>query len=118
MSDCLYEADNLLPRHDWDSWMRRFLLGFVLGVLLLPLGALLAAWFGAFSIHANDTAPVWEKALARRALNTAVARKAPKITNPVTPTDDNLLAGMKIFRDGCAGRHGARNNSSDYDASC
>ena len=35
----------------------------------------------------------------------------------VSATDENLLAGMKIFKDACSGCHGDPNASSDYGAS-
>jgi len=97
--------------------MRRFLLGFFLGVIVLPVGALLAVNLGTLSTRANEAPPAWEKALAQRALQNTAARKAPQVMNPVPPTDENLLAGMKIFKDGCAGCHGDATSTSDYGAS-
>jgi mono/diheme cytochrome c family protein len=95
----------------------RFLLGFVLGVAALPVAVLIAAWSGRLSTHANARPPAWEAALAKRALQGSAARKASHVTNPVAPTDENLLAGMKIFKGGCAGCHGDPNGNSDYGAS-
>jgi len=97
--------------------MRSFVLGFVLGILALPLCALIAAWLGYLPALAKAEPPRWEKAVATMALNSYVARHAPHVMNPVQPTDENLLAGLKIFRDGCAGCHGDAGASSDYGAS-
>jgi len=32
--------------------------------------------------------------------------EAPEVPNPVPPTDENLIAGAKVYVDGCAGCHG------------
>jgi mono/diheme cytochrome c family protein len=36
-----------------------------------------------------------------------VRRRAPELPNPVPSTDENLIAGAKIYSDECAGCHGA-----------
>jgi mono/diheme cytochrome c family protein len=97
--------------------VRRFVQGFVLGILALPLGALVAAWLGYLPALAKAEPPRWEKAVAQMTLNSYVARHAPHLANPIPPTDENLLAGLKVFRDGCAGCHGDPNAGSDYGAS-
>jgi len=85
--------------------MRKFVLGFFVGILTFPAGFVLLAWLGLFPALANADPPGWEKALAQMALNAYVSRRAPHLSNPVAATDENLLAGMKIFRDACAGCH-------------
>jgi mono/diheme cytochrome c family protein len=97
--------------------MRKFLWGFVAGILLLPLTALAGAWLGLLPTTANSAPPAWERAIARTALDSAAARNAPHLVNPVAPTDENLLAGMKIYRNACSGCHGDASQSSDYGAS-
>ena len=47
----------------------------------------------------------------------SVIRHAPHVANPIQPTDENLLAGLKTFRDACAGCHGDPNAASDYGVS-
>jgi mono/diheme cytochrome c family protein len=97
--------------------VRKLILGFALGILAIPAVALLAAWLGYLPTTAKAEPPPWEKTFARMALRSSVIRHAPHITNPVQPSDENLLAGMKIFRDACAGCHGDPNGNSDYGAS-
>ena len=97
--------------------MRKFVLGFVVGILTLPAGFLLLAWLGLIPALANADPPGWEKAFAQMTLNAYVSRHAPHLTNPVPATDENLLVGMKIFRDACAGCHGDPSATSDYGAS-
>ena len=40
------------------------------------------------------------------ALDASVDRRAPKLANPVQPTEANLLAGMKLYQTNCASCHG------------
>ena len=97
--------------------MRKFILGFVAGILALPAGSFLLAWLGFFPALANADPPGWEKAFAQMTLNTYVSRHAPHLANPVPATEENLLAGMKIFKDACSGCHGDPSANSDYGAS-
>jgi mono/diheme cytochrome c family protein len=86
--------------------MGKFLAGLVLGMLLVPAIFLIFALTGRLSIAANFAPPAWERTLAWMALQKSIARQAPEQKNPVAPTEENLLAGMKLFRDGCEGCHG------------
>lgn len=92
--------------------MRRFLLGFVVGLLAIPVGAFAAAWLGWLSTNANATPGAMEKAFMHLALDRAAARRAPHLTNPIAPTEENLMAGMKLFKGDCAGCHGDPNNGA------
>jgi|SRR5580692_286674 mono/diheme cytochrome c family protein len=96
--------------------MRKFLLGFVVGILALPVVALGAAWLGMLPTNANATPSRLEKAFAHLALDAAAARHAPHLGNPIPPTEENLMAGMKLFKNDCAGCHGDPNTASDSDA--
>jgi mono/diheme cytochrome c family protein len=86
--------------------MRRFILGLVAGLVAIPVVVFVAGWFGLLPTTANAAAPAWETAFAHRALDAAATRRAPHLRNPVAPTEANLRAGMKLFKDGCAGCHG------------
>ena len=77
-------------------------------------GFLVAACWSSLPPFANTDPPQWEKTFARLALNGYVARHAPRLTNPISATDENLLAGMNVFRDACAGCHGDPNGISQY----
>jgi thiosulfate dehydrogenase len=86
--------------------MRTFLLGFLLGLLTLPLLAFAIAWYGLFSVHASASPSFLESSLAQLALSRAAARRAPHLQNPIPPTEENLMAGVKLFKNDCAGCHG------------
>lgn len=86
--------------------MRRLALAALGGLLVFPLLAMLFAWLGVWSVDATATPPGWERAVARWAVNASVARRAPRVPNPISPTVDALRTGLKVYRDDCAGCHG------------
>src|SRR2546427_1523747 len=86
--------------------MRRLALAFVACMLILPAGAWVLASLGAWPLDAMGTPPAWERALARMAVNASVARRAPRTPNPLRPSPDVLLAGVKVYRDACGATAG------------
>jgi mono/diheme cytochrome c family protein len=95
--------------------MAKFAVGVLVGMVLLPALAGVAGLLGWISVDAKAVPSGWETSLAHSALDRAAAR-APRQTNPYPATDENLLAGMKIFQNACAGCHGDPTQSSDYGA--
>jgi mono/diheme cytochrome c family protein len=93
--------------------MRRFLLGFLLGVVALPLAVAIAACLGLFPINSNTSPRAWEIKFAHMALNASATRHAPHIANPIAPTDENLMAGVKLFKNDCAGCHGTPDSAHE-----
>jgi mono/diheme cytochrome c family protein len=91
--------------------MRKFLLGFVLGILTLPAWAFAAAGLGWLPTNAKATPSTLEKVFAHLALDSA-ARRAVYLANPIAPTEEHLMAGMKLFKGDCAGCHGDPNNAA------
>ena len=46
----------------------------------------------------------------RLRLDASMERRAPRVTSPMPPTDENLIDGMKIYTMNCAGCHGNLDN--------
>jgi mono/diheme cytochrome c family protein len=90
--------------------MRRFIWGVFFTLLLLIFGGLAFVLLGYMPTHANATPPSWEGSIASKALDASMDRRAPRLTNPVPPTDENLVEGMKIYTMNCALCHGGLNN--------
>ncbi len=86
--------------------MRNFVLGVVVTVLVLLIGGLGAALLGFLPTRANRSPGRMESHIAMSALDNSVDRHAPRVNNPVPPTDENLIAGVKIYTMNCAGCHG------------
>jgi thiosulfate dehydrogenase len=94
--------------------VRNFFYGVLVGVILVPLAIFLVVRAGLWPVAATVVPPAWESRLALRALRASVERSAPAEANPVAPTEENLLAGMKVFKDGCAGCHGDASGPSRW----
>ena len=86
--------------------MRKFLLGVILTLAILALGGLGFALLGFFPTAANVEPPHWERHLANGAMDASMERYAPRVTNPLLPTDQNLEDGMKLYTMNCALCHG------------
>lgn len=86
--------------------MHRFTRGLLTGFLAGPLIAALIAISGFWPVTALPDPPRLETVMARRALSASSARQAPRLQNPLSPSGDVLQAGLKGYRDGCAGCHG------------
>jgi mono/diheme cytochrome c family protein len=86
--------------------MGKFILGVIVTLLILILGVLGYAMLGFFPTAANVAPGHMESRLAMGAVDASMERHAPRITNPLTPTDQNLEDGMKLYTMNCALCHG------------
>jgi mono/diheme cytochrome c family protein len=86
--------------------MRNFILGIVVTILVLVIGGLGIALLGFAPTNSNTSPPKLERQIAMSALDASMERHAPRLNNPVPPTDENLIAGLKIYTMNCAGCHG------------
>jgi thiosulfate dehydrogenase len=86
--------------------VRKFFLGCVAGVLLVSAAAFLFVRLGFFDPRADIPVNSLESAIAMPSFDAAVDRHTAPAVNPVPATDDNLLAGMKIYQVNCASCHG------------
>ncbi|HLB93180.1 MAG TPA: cytochrome c [Terriglobales bacterium] len=86
--------------------MRNFVLGIVVTILALLIGSLGLALLGFLPTRANTMPPQMESHIAMSAMDSSVERHAPRLNNPVPPTDENLIEGVKIYTMNCALCHG------------
>jgi len=85
--------------------MRFFILGLVVGIVLLPLFMWLYFRFG-YAPVATASSPIpFERKLAHMALNARIKKEMPK-TVPIQATTDAYVAGAQIYRVNCAVCHG------------
>jgi thiosulfate dehydrogenase len=73
--------------------------------VLLPVAAFLYIWLGYAPVATAAPPFPLERTLAAMALRARIGREAPK-DSPVPPTEPNLLAGAKVYREYCAVCHG------------
>jgi mono/diheme cytochrome c family protein len=86
--------------------MKKFILGVIVTLLVLILGGLGLAMLGFFPTAANVEPPHFETHLMMGSVDASMERHAPRVTNPLTPTDQNLEDGMKLYTMNCALCHG------------
>jgi len=86
--------------------MRNFIFGVVITSLVLVIGGAGFALLGFIPTNANAAPPKLERQIAMSALDASMERHAPRVNNPLPPTDENLIAGIKIYTMACAECHG------------
>ena len=91
--------------------MRNFLLGAVTGVVLLFLCAALYLRLGFAEVRGDLRPSKSEERLMTAAVHASVRRRAPDLSNPIPPTDENLIMGAKLYVNNCSGCHGAADKS-------
>src|SRR4029077_13686618 len=52
--------------------------------------------------------------LAGMAVDASVARSAPRLSNPIGANDEELIGGINLYRNNCAGCHGDASRPSDW----
>ncbi len=92
--------------------------GFGIGVLVtllgLGAGAYGAASLGWIPANADAQPGGLERKFAHTALDAWMEKNSPSQENPVAVTDENLLAGLKLYRNNCAGCHGDKDVVSQF----
>ena len=86
--------------------MPKFVFGFIAGLVVALLGIFLWVRLGFVNPRADVPVSALEKYVAMPSLDAAEDRHAPEVRNPLQPTDDNLIAGMKVYETNCASCHG------------
>jgi mono/diheme cytochrome c family protein len=86
--------------------MGKFILGVLLTLIVLILAGAGFAMLGFLPTAANIEPPHWEYHFAMSAIDASMERHAPRIANPLTPSDQNLEDGMKLYTMNCALCHG------------
>lgn len=85
----------------------RFVSGLVVGAALVLVGEYLFLTRGGLPVAARDARALpLERYVAGKALEVAVGRDAARPA-PIPTDAKNLLAGARVYRENCAGCHGA-----------
>lgn len=85
--------------------MGRFLLGIVIGIILVPLAVLGYLKWGSVPVAVSDPPFPFEQKIAGSALHARIESQMIK-NPPIQPTAENLIAGAHIYGDSCAVCHG------------
>jgi mono/diheme cytochrome c family protein len=85
--------------------LKSFLVGLLLGVLLVPAAAYIYMTAGHPPVATTDPDLPFEKMMVRKALGERIDREMPKSV-PIAADETNYLAGAQIYRADCAVCHG------------
>jgi mono/diheme cytochrome c family protein len=86
--------------------MKNFLLGVITTLTVLAIGAVGCLRLGLSEVRADIPPTRFETYVMNSAVHASVKRSAPEVSNPVEPTNENVIAGAKFYFDACAGCHG------------
>jgi len=86
--------------------MKNFFLGALFAVVVLVIGGLIYMRLGLAEVRGDAPPSALESSLMRMTVHASVRRHAPNVANPVQPTDENLIAGGKMYQGECSGCHG------------
>ena len=85
--------------------MKTFLLGLVVGLLVLPASVYVYLRSGYAQVATSATPLPFERQLARMALHARMSKEVP-VQSPIPATEPSLLAGAILYREYCAVCHG------------
>src|SRR5579862_2090362 len=86
--------------------MRTFLAGSLLTIAVFAVAGVVYLRLGLADVRGDEPPSRLESKLMRMAVHSSVRRNAPEMSNPVAPTDENLIAGGKMYLNECSGCHG------------
>jgi thiosulfate dehydrogenase len=95
--------------------MKGFLLGLILGVVLVPATIMLYFHLGHPPVAVSDPAFPMEQQIVHVPLHARIDKEAPK-SAPIEPSAVNLQAGAQIYRQQCAACHGLYPTASSFAA--
>jgi mono/diheme cytochrome c family protein len=95
--------------------MGRFLIGVILGILLVPAGAYAWLHYGKPPVAVSDAPLPFERQIVDNPLDARIDRELIK-TPPIQPDEGTLVDGAQIYKDQCASCHGMHGKPSTFGA--
>lgn len=87
--------------------------GVISGILFTLVAIAIAGYAiiraGVMPANADERPPKFEVWAAKTSLHATLRRSAPRVTDPLRPTNQNLIAGVKLYAQDCAICHGDSN---------
>jgi mono/diheme cytochrome c family protein len=93
--------------------VRLFILGIVAGVIGIAAAVYIYFDKGFAPVATSAQAMPFEKMLAKKALHARVEKEIPKEV-PLSWSEDNLVAGARVYKDNCAVCHGVTTGEQSY----
>lgn len=97
--------------------MGRFIIGVILGILLIPAVAYCWFKFGHPPVAVSDSPLPFERQITHVPLNARIDSEMIKNV-PVQADENNLVAGAEVYKDQCAGCHGFHGKPSTLGTIC
>ena len=94
--------------------MKSIVLASLLLISVIVLILVTTARLGYWPVNATARPLDLESKVNQSILRASLDRQSKDLTNPVQPTNDVLVAGMKIFKMNCAGCHGQPGQPSQW----
>lgn len=91
--------------------MRGFFLGIIFTIAVIIALVFFVAKKGYISFAADNPPSSLESHFAMDAVDASTERHAPEAKNPMTPNEETLVAGAKLYLNACAGCHGDPSNT-------
>ena len=98
--------------------MKRFVIGFVAGSVVLTFCVLAYLKLGLADVRADAATPAWATQWMFSSVHASVWRTVPRdLKSPLPAGDETLIAGGKLYLNDCIGCHGAPGKpASDFGA--
>ena len=90
----------------------KFLVGFIVGLLVLPVAGFFYFKMGLAPVATGDGVMPFEAWAARTALHARLNREMPRSV-PVAASAENYAAGAKVYKDHCSGCHGFKGQEQE-----
>lgn len=90
--------------------MRNFVLGILFTLIVLVATGIWYSRTGRVNFEADQPPSPFERWFAGGASDASTERHAPRVKNPVPPTEENITAGAQLYVNHCAGCHGTPSN--------
>jgi mono/diheme cytochrome c family protein len=90
--------------------MKNFIVGILFTLFVLAVAVAYYVMRGYLDTRADQPPSAIESKIAMSAMDASADRHAPDQKNPVPATEENLVAGAKLYLDSCAGCHGLPSN--------
>lgn len=85
--------------------MGKFLLGLILGLIVIPAGVYMYFSSGTAPVATSSSPMPFEKLLANMALHARLRKELPK-SSPIPADEGAFVAGAQVYKDNCAVCHG------------
>jgi len=86
--------------------VKTFLLGIIAAFILVPAAVVAYFALGRAEVRSDLRPSAWETKIMGSAVHRSVRRSAAGISSPAAASNETLIAGGKLYVDGCAGCHG------------